>query len=260
MQTCWLLPGTAMLITGIGDPYLPFREILELLTGDVEARWAAGAVSREHALRLWNNVPVTARALVEAGPDLIDTFIQRATLIERAKASASEKSDLLTRLDAFLERKPATVLSAAALHQVDLFEQYSKVLQALEGQTPLLLIVDDLQWADAGSINLLFHLGRRLAGCRILILGAYRSEEVALGRDGARHPLEPVVNEFRREYGDILLNLDQAASREFVDALLDSEPNRLDDPFRDMLYRQTQGHPLFTIELLRGLQERGEYS
>jgi DNA-binding SARP family transcriptional activator len=44
--------------TGIGDPYLPFREVLELLTGDVEARWAAGAITRAHARRLWNTLPV----------------------------------------------------------------------------------------------------------------------------------------------------------------------------------------------------------
>ncbi|NIP18270.1 MAG: AAA family ATPase, partial [Xanthomonadales bacterium] len=44
--------GNCNAYTGIGDPYLPFREILELLTGDVEARWAAGAMTREHARRL----------------------------------------------------------------------------------------------------------------------------------------------------------------------------------------------------------------
>jgi adenylate cyclase len=97
-------------------------------------------------------------------------------------------------------------------------------------------------------------------------VGAYRPEEVASGRDGpstssgqrARHPLDPVVNEFQREFGDIPVNLGQAESRDFVEAFLDSEPNRLAIAFRDMLYRQTRGHPLFTIELLRGLQERGD--
>jgi len=89
-----------------------------------------------------------------------------------------------------------------------------------------------------------------------LIVGAYRPEEVALGRDGERHPLEPVVNEFQRDFGDITVNLGQAESRDFVEAFLDSEPNRLGGAFREMLYRQTHGHPLFTIELLRGLQER----
>ena len=254
--------GNCNAYTGIGDPYLPFREILEFLTGDVEARWAAGAITREHAVRLWEKVPVAAQALVEVGPDLIDTFIQRVALLERARARVSEEQGWLIRLGAFLERKPVTALNIAALQQVNLFEQYTKVLQSLEVQSPLLLLVDDLQWADTGSINLLFHLGRRLTGRRVLLIGAYRSEEVALGREGGRHPLEPLVNEFRRSCGDILVNLGQALgqdeSREFIDELLDKEPNRLEESFREMLYQQTQGHPLFTIELLRGLQERGD--
>jgi predicted ATPase len=161
-------------------------------------------------------------------------------------------------LEEFLERKPTSLLSAAALHQLDLYEQYTRVLQTLEQKSPLLLVIDDLQWADAGSTNLLFHLGRRLKGSRVLILGAYRSEEVALGRDGGRHPLEPVINEFRREFGDIVVDVDQFEGRKFIETLLNSEPNRLGPSFREMLYHQTRGNPLFTIELLRGLQERGD--
>ncbi|MEJ2266573.1 MAG: hypothetical protein P8X95_24260, partial [Anaerolineales bacterium] len=132
------------------------------------------------------------------------------------------------------------------------------VLQALARNVSLVLVLDDLQWADLGSISLLFHLGRQVAHSRILILGAYRPEEVALGREGARHPLEPVVNELQRQFGDITQNVDQAGSREFVEAFLDSEPNRLGGSFREMLYQQTRGNPLFTIELLRGMQERGD--
>ncbi|MFX1301635.1 MAG: AAA family ATPase, partial [Promethearchaeota archaeon] len=60
--------------TGIGDPYLPFREILGLLTGDVQERWAARAISQEQARRLWYTFPLAAQARVEAGPDLIDLF------------------------------------------------------------------------------------------------------------------------------------------------------------------------------------------
>jgi len=254
--------GSCNAYTGIGDPYLPFREILEFLTGDVESRWAAGAITREHARRLWEKVPIAAQALVEVGPDLIDSFIQRAALLERARTRVSEERDWLIRLDTFLDRKPVTALSIGALQQVNLFEQFTKVLQSLEEYSPILLVIDDLQWADTGSINMLFHLGRSLAGRRILLLGAYRSEEVALGRGGVRHPLEPLINEFRRSFGDILVNLGQALggeeSREFVDELLDRERNRLEESFRAMLYQQTQGHPLFTIELLRGLQERGD--
>ncbi|MFB0533595.1 MAG: BTAD domain-containing putative transcriptional regulator, partial [Anaerolineae bacterium] len=265
-QALIVASGNCNAHTGIGDPYLPFREILELLTGDVEARWAAGAMTREHARRLWNTLPLAAQTLVEVGPDLIDTFVTGTALVDRAVACTPGGANWLTRLDELVERKPLRLAQDVATgpggapspQQSDLFKQYARVLQALARQVSLVLVVDDLQWADAGSINLLFHLGRQLAGSRILIVGAYRPEEVALGRDGARHPLEPVVNEFQRDFGDITVNLGQAESRDFVEAFLDSEPNRLGAAFREMLYRQTRGHPLFTIELLRGLQERGD--
>jgi predicted ATPase len=79
-------------------------------------------------------------------------------------------------------------LSLPVSEQSDLFELYTRVLQTLALRVPLMLLVDDLQWADGGSISLLFHLGRRLAGSRILIVGAFRPEDVALGREGERHP------------------------------------------------------------------------
>ncbi len=43
-----------------------------------------------------------------------------------------------------------------------------------------------------------------------------------------------------------------------MEALLDSEPNRLGKRFRDDLFQRTEGHPLFTTELLRALQARGD--
>ena len=167
------------------------------------------------------------------------------------------QTDWLIRLEQLAERHGA-VPGASKVLQSDLFEQYARVLGILAHQGTLLLVVDDLQWADAGSISLLFHLGRGLAGSRILIIGAYRPEEVALGRSEKRHPLEPVVNEFKRSFGDIEVDLAQARGRQFVDDFLDTEANRLGTEFREMLYRQTGGHALFTVELLRGMQERGD--
>jgi DNA-binding SARP family transcriptional activator len=244
--------------TGVGDPYLPFREVLGLLTGDVEAQWAAGSMTREQAHRLWDTLPLAVEALVEAGPDLIDTFVPGSPLLKRSMAYGPARTDLLALLQDRELYAPTAGARTSGTEQSDLFEQYTRVLQTLARQAPLVLVLDDLQWADAGAINLLFHLGRHLAGSRILVVGAYRAEEVASGRDGERHPLEPVVNELQREFGDIAVNVDQASRRDFVEALLDSEPNRLGLPFREMLHRQTQGHPLFTVELLRDMQERGD--
>jgi DNA-binding SARP family transcriptional activator/predicted ATPase len=253
-----VVTGNCSAYTGSGDPYLPFREILELLTGDIEPRRAARSMTADHARRLWGMFPLAARELVEAGPDLLDTFVSCAALRARVATYAPTGTEWLARMDATLACRSDAGAPGANLPQSDVFEQCTRVLKGIARQAPLLLMVDDLQWADPGSISLLFHLGRRLAGSRILILGAYRPEEVALGRDGARHPLEPLVNELQRDSGELGINLDQADGRSFVEALLDSEPNCLGAAFRQTLYRQTGGHPLFTVELLRGLQQRGD--
>jgi len=254
--------GTAY--TGSGDAYLPFREILRSLSGDVEARYAAGAIGREQARRLWNSLPFTAQALVEAGPDLIDTFVSGTGLLRRAVSYEPGGAGWLVRLEELVEKKAGA--AAGVSRQSDLFEQVSQVLASLARRAPLLLLLDDLQWADSGSIDLLFHLGRRLGGRRILVVGAYRPEEIAIGRSGAwtssgqrgQHPLQPVLHELQREFGDITVAVGKDDDRAFVEALVDSGPNRLGAEFRDMLYRQTRGHALFTVELLRGLEERGD--
>ncbi len=135
------------------------------------------------------------------------------------------------------------------------------MLKALSQDHTLILVLDDLQWADSGSLNLLFHLARDLKNSRILLLGTYRPDDVALGREGARHPLEPILNELKRYNGDILIDLSKSSpdeGRTFINELVDSEPNHLDASFREQLFSHTDGHPLFTVELLRNLQERAD--
>ena len=249
--------GSGNAYSGIGDPYLPFREILGQLTGDVETRWAAGAIGRTQAQRLWEWMPYTVQALVSTGPDLIDTFIPGQSVMARSAAAAGEGASWLAQLGVLVAIKSAGQ-RPVDFQQSDLFEQYAKVMLALTRQGPPLLVLDDLQWADTGSINLLFHLGRRLQDSRILIVGVYRPVEVTMGRAGERHPLEPLVSEFQRHFGQILIDLRQAEGRLFVTALLDTEPNRLDKTFQEALYQHTQGHALFTVEILRGMQERGD--
>jgi DNA-binding SARP family transcriptional activator/tetratricopeptide (TPR) repeat protein len=241
-----VLKGNCNAYTGIGDPYLPFREMLETLAGDVDA-------AASHARRMF---PLVAQALLVDGPDLVNIFVPGATLSKHI-AAFTRDNGWVDQLKALVERKTSSP-DASSLRQEDLFRQYTAVLQTIARQMPLLLIIDDMQWADLGSISLLFHLGRHLEGSRILVIGAYRSEEVALGRDGERHPLAPLVNEFTRTWGEITVDLGQADGDAFVCALLDSEPHHLGAQFQQTLYRQTLGHPLFTIELLRGMQERGD--
>jgi len=242
--------------TGVGEPYLPFIEILSLLTGDVEAKYAAGAVSREHAVRLWNLIPSSIKAILENGADLVDIFVRGAPLAARASAFAAGRPDWLSRLQKLVERK-SSLPADLTLQQSHLFDQYTRVLHSLSREKPLLLVLDDLQWIDEGSASLFFHIGRQITGHRILAVGSFRPAEVAIGREDKRHPIVPVLHEFKRDFGDIELDLEKAEGGEFVDAWIDSEPNKLGKEFRRMLAGQTKGQPLFTVELLRAMQERG---
>lgn len=79
--------GSCSALAGIGDAHQPFREIVAMLTGDLEARWYAGSISQEHARRLWNALPRTAQALLEHGPNVIGTLVRGPALLSRATAA-----------------------------------------------------------------------------------------------------------------------------------------------------------------------------
>ena len=147
------------------------------------------------------------------------------------------------------------------LRQDRLFSQVTAFLKAIAAERPLLLILEDLHYADATTISLFFHLSREIRDCPILLLGTYRPEEIVIGWGEGKHPLTNIVGELKRQQGDIWLDLGEtttAEGRAFVDAFLDSEPNRLDENFRSALFEHTGGHALFTVELLRAMQERGD--
>ncbi len=249
--------GICNAYTGLGDPYLPFREIVQTLTGDIETRRAGGNLNSEHARRLWAIWPEAIRILLDAGPDLIELFVPGDVLAYRAETflPAAHRADWQNRPATPAKRQTAP--GAAAPPQQSVFQQVTRVLGALARHCPLVLVLDDLQWADSGSLNLLFHLSRSLADHRILIIGAYRPAAVLSTDSGDRHPLPAIVNEIKRLLGDCHLDLDQADGRQLVEAYLDAKPNRLGNSFRETLFQQTGGNPLFTVELLDDLQAGG---
>lgn len=228
--------GECQAQTGQVDPYLPFRAMLAQLVGHIEPLWQAGTLNRAQASRLWALRDTAVDQLINQAPDLIGTFINRAQLPAPYK-------------------NRETAVSAPP--QIVLFEQLTCLLQTISQHGPLLLLLDDLQWADSGSIDLLLHLDRQLAGYPLFIIGTFRPEEVTQS-GSQRHPLTRLWHTFTETYGDIEIELNQAEGRPFVDAWLDSEPNRLEESFRQTLYQQTKGHALFTIELVTEMQEKGE--
>jgi predicted ATPase len=254
--------GSCNAQTGTGDPFLPFREALAMLTDQDAAQRAAGKVSAENSHRLQTVVVRSIQVLVEAAPHLVGAFVPGGALVGALGRALVNKVGWMAQLDDLAEKKAEAAGAAEAMaDQARIFEQYTAFVQRLSKTMPLILFFDDLQWADNASLNLLFHLGRHLENYPVLILGAYRPDDVALGRDGKRHPLEPVVNELTRYYGDISVDLDaipEERGRQFIAALLETESHCLGETFRQALFERTNGHALFTVELLQAMKEHGD--
>lgn len=247
---------------GIGDPYLPFREALTMLTDAGAAQQAASKVSPENTNRLRAVLFRSVQVLVEVAPELVGVLVPGATLVGALGKAVAKRTGWMDHLDELVKQKAITAGTVdTAAEQTRIFEQYTSFLQQLVDKVPLILFLDDLQWADSASLSLLFHLGRHIENDRILILGAFRPDDVSLGRNGQRHPLEAVVHELARYHGDVNLDLDaipEETSRQFVNSLVDAEPNCLGEDFRQLLFEVTGGHALFTVELLRTMAERGD--
>jgi predicted ATPase/DNA-binding XRE family transcriptional regulator len=247
--------------TGLGDPFRPFRDILGILTGDLEIDWTVGMLNREQALQVWASIPDVIQAITLFGPHLFDILLPVNPLVHRLSPFLGGNTDWFDR---FQTSAYAGLSVHAGLEQGQVLEELTQVFRSVAADHPLLLILDDLQWADDASMNLLFHLGRRLRGSRILLLGSYRTGE-SLPRQPAtqtneNRPYSPenLILELARQYGDIQVELDHASpaeARAFVDAIVDLEPNRLEEAFRKDLYLQTRGQPLFTVEILHSMRQ-----
>ncbi len=128
------------------------------------------------------------------------------------------------------------------------FEGISRVLLALCGENPGVLFLDDLQWSDDASLDLLTYLARRLRGKPLLILIAWREEEVA-----ADHALRSLSRETRREGVATLLRLERL-DREAVAELTRSVIGDTRG-LEERLYEETEGLPLFLTEYLTAIAE-----
>ena len=126
-------------------------------------------------------------------------------------------------------------------------------LGALADERPVLVMLDDLHWADHVSLDILRHLVRSLSGQRLLVLGAYR--DVAVNRE---HPLARIVSQLLREQRLEVLPIRPLTS-EGTAALIGTrfDLDVVSAEQRDAIHVRTAGNPFFTVEVLAALVEQG---
>ena len=199
----------------LGAPFEPFVEALRRYTGGVPAE----------------------RLREEVGP------------------LAGELTRLLPELSARVPGLAEPLKAEPETERHRMFEAVTDLLSASSETSPVVLVLDDLHWADKPSLLLLRHLLRSVTPLRLLILATYRDTDL-----DRSHPLAEALGDLRRESGVTrldLVGLDSGGVEEFMEA---AAGHHLEGPALDLaraVHAETEGNPFFVGEMLRHLVESG---
>jgi DNA-binding CsgD family transcriptional regulator len=134
-----------------------------------------------------------------------------------------------------------------------LFEALLSLLEALGRSGPVLLLIEDLHWADGSTRAFLSDLAASLCREPVVVVCSYRPDELH-----RRHPLRPVLAELERDQRARRVELLPLSRDELAEQLEGILGAPADAALVDRLWRRTEGNPLFTEELLAaGLDGRG---
>ncbi len=133
-----------------------------------------------------------------------------------------------------------------------LYEAVGTFLAAIAAAQPLLLMLDDLQWADSASVDLLSYVARHQPAARLLILGAHRE-----GEAGHNVAFNRAVAELHRLRVLSAVTLDPLSADDIAALALSYLGAPVDPGVSKLLFTHSEGNPFFTEELLRGWLETG---
>jgi predicted ATPase len=157
-----------------------------------------------------------------------------------------------------------SVFSSGAMEQLQrdaigatkdrMLRELGDALAAMTAEAPVMLVLEDLHWADSASVGMLRHLAERASAQRLLIVGTVRLEDMERGNT----PLKNCWAELRTRSlcEEIAL---AALNSEHIAAWLDAHftPHEFPAEFAAVIHRRSEGHPLFMTGAIQLLAERG---
>jgi predicted ATPase/lipopolysaccharide biosynthesis regulator YciM len=224
--------------------YLPFQAILEDLLNSQKKVKVSGK-------RMQQVADVVVDTIWKVGPDLLGVFGVPIKIIQ----NVADKLGLRGKKSAIQFDIPKD------LDSIKIFGWYTQLMKTVSDQFPLVLLIDDLHWADNASLDLLLHLGRELDSNRLLIITTYRPHEVS-----SNHLLLKVKSVLGR-YGaeELLLDINPNNPDQFIrtqnfvrDYLYAKYKTNFSENFEKVLADRTEGNALFLSEILKNLEEKGE--
>lgn len=235
--------GSLVFLTGeagIGKSRLAHQ--LEVYAGMRGARFYTGQ-SRHHQERIpyqpW--IDVLRGALRSAS---------RAALAKLVDDSAQEMVVLMPELAEKLDEVPDASHIPAVQQRDRLFSAVTRFMVNLSKNAPLVLFLDDLQWVDETSLQLLNHVAQKILSERILIMGAYREDEL-----DSQSFLARTVADMNRERVYETLHLKRLNADQTSEKIRKTFGGQELPKLEAFVFEKTEGNPFYIEELLRSLLE-----
>lgn len=212
---------------------------------------------RQGALILWGG-SYGQEGSLPYGPfvEMLDEHLMRQSEANRQCLAQAypELSSLVPALSGvFPQPDPVPPPLASDMARVRLFAAVAGLLTDIASGQPVVLVLDDLHTADAASLQLLHYLGRHTHEQPWLLVGTYREEDVA--PEGALATLLVALAAEGLSRHVSLLRLARSDTADLVRSRLVGE---VPDDVLDRIYDLSLGNPLFTVELIQAMRERGE--
>ncbi|MEJ2544551.1 MAG: protein kinase, partial [Calditrichaceae bacterium] len=179
----------------------------------------------------------------------------RNELISQVRKRVPDLSVFMDRFTTPLAQRAEKKKGNLKKSQNNLLENFIQLFSMISSLHPLVLIIDDMQWADVASLRLFHYLAKRISKHRILLIGISRSDRYDLQEDGKPTYWVDTLKRMSRE--DLLNTIDlDYLSKEDSDQLIDQslQNTAFSEEFYLGLYEATHGNPFFIIETLKSLQ------
>ncbi|MDH3546244.1 MAG: AAA family ATPase, partial [Gammaproteobacteria bacterium] len=177
--------------------------------------------------------------------------ISDAALHTLAPVSLAELAALVPEVSERFPDLPQLSNDFPEARQARLSRAVDQLLEAARGSRPAVLMVDDIQWADDASAQVLHYLARHAAQRPVLVIYAYRDEAI-----DSDERLAQLIESLRREANARrvpLARLGYADTESIVAALADAAPGA--PGLAKRLHRETEGNPFFLMSILQSLSE-----
>ena len=179
-------------------------------------------------------------------------------LVAHVDGHGSELARLVPALASRLPGVGPSKATDADTERYQLFAAVVGLLVQVSQYQPVVVVLDDLQWADTASLQLLRHVIAADQPMRLLVLGTYRDSELSRS-----HPLLETLAALHRHHGVARIELTGLDDTGVVSLMEAAAGYTLDDGavgLAHAVYRETDGNPFFVTEVLRHLAETGAIS